>query len=365
MFSPLAKRTSRVSARTSPPVSPTPLSRRSSQASPTGDHQQPPPPAPSSTVTSLWDRINAVTKKTAQARLSTTEGTPHLEPRSTLGSAESAMRARAKTPEIHDPPLSRTGITPHTKEPTRDDRSTHDSNILHSQSRHTRREAEAEPASSAERNPRSRTETPEQSSRARQPQPVNDSPLLSHRRSTPTMSPHLNHKPESATPRERPASTTARSIQAEPLDGLSPAIASAPRFREVSAGIDVSALRERLVQEGPKWVNQQQHHIPRADAAHSTATSASRSRVPSSSSAHSVPASTSAAPPHIPMDIKKSSTDAAAAGVSVQQPTFQHQMLENVINDCLDEFRIQLRADVQNVHLDMMRQFWFQKVSWA
>ncbi|KAJ3147756.1 Protein nedd1 [Geranomyces variabilis] len=41
--------------------------------------------------------------------------------------------------------------------------------------------------------------------------------------------------------------------------------------------------------------------------------------------------------------------------------TFQHRVLRSVIDDCLDEFRTQMRADVQNMHLDMIREFWRQK----
>ncbi|KND02365.1 uncharacterized protein SPPG_02835 [Spizellomyces punctatus DAOM BR117] len=44
-----------------------------------------------------------------------------------------------------------------------------------------------------------------------------------------------------------------------------------------------------------------------------------------------------------------------------QPSTFQYQVLQNVVNDCLEEFRSQLRADVQNMHLDILRQFWIQK----
>ncbi|KAI8593700.1 hypothetical protein BDZ88DRAFT_448053 [Geranomyces variabilis] len=41
--------------------------------------------------------------------------------------------------------------------------------------------------------------------------------------------------------------------------------------------------------------------------------------------------------------------------------TFQHRVLRSVIDDCLDEYRMQMRADVQNMHLDMIREFWRQK----
>ncbi|KAJ3183003.1 Protein nedd1 [Geranomyces variabilis] len=50
-----------------------------------------------------------------------------------------------------------------------------------------------------------------------------------------------------------------------------------------------------------------------------------------------------------------SDTDAASGD------TFQHRVLRSVIDDCLDEFRTQMRADVQNLHLDMIREFWRQK----
>ncbi|CAG8511546.1 2652_t:CDS:10 [Ambispora leptoticha] len=42
-------------------------------------------------------------------------------------------------------------------------------------------------------------------------------------------------------------------------------------------------------------------------------------------------------------------------------PTFQYQVLENIVEDCLHEFRISLRNDIQNMHLELLRQFHIQK----
>ncbi|TPX71799.1 hypothetical protein SpCBS45565_g00931 [Spizellomyces sp. 'palustris'] len=64
--------------------------------------------------------------------------------------------------------------------------------------------------------------------------------------------------------------------------------------------------------------------------------------------------------------LKDSASDmVSAAGGDMHQgrqpSTFQYQVLQNVVNDCLEEFRSQMRADVQNMHLDILRQFWIQK----
>lgn len=55
-------------------------------------------------------------------------------------------------------------------------------------------------------------------------------------------------------------------------------------------------------------------------------------------------------------------TDVTLNNGALQPQSFQYQVLQNVVNDCLEDFRAQLRADVQNMHLDMLRQFWVQKV---
>ncbi|KAI9143039.1 hypothetical protein BKA69DRAFT_1064020 [Paraphysoderma sedebokerense] len=41
--------------------------------------------------------------------------------------------------------------------------------------------------------------------------------------------------------------------------------------------------------------------------------------------------------------------------------TFQLQLLENVVDDCLSGFRASVRNDVQNMHLELLRQFQIQK----
>ncbi|RUP00484.1 hypothetical protein BC936DRAFT_140725 [Jimgerdemannia flammicorona] len=38
------------------------------------------------------------------------------------------------------------------------------------------------------------------------------------------------------------------------------------------------------------------------------------------------------------------------------------QVLENVIEDCLAEFRVGLHGDIVNMHLELLRQFHIQKV---
>jgi hypothetical protein len=49
-----------------------------------------------------------------------------------------------------------------------------------------------------------------------------------------------------------------------------------------------------------------------------------------------------------------------AAGVS---GTFQLRVLEGVIRDCLQDFFDEIRADTQNLHLELLRQFYIQRVS--
>ncbi|KAG0263637.1 Protein nedd1 [Actinomortierella ambigua] len=41
---------------------------------------------------------------------------------------------------------------------------------------------------------------------------------------------------------------------------------------------------------------------------------------------------------------------------------FQVQILENVIQDCLSDFRQEMRRDIQNMHLELLRQFQIQKI---
>ncbi|KAI9090542.1 WD40-repeat-containing domain protein [Phlyctochytrium arcticum] len=64
-----------------------------------------------------------------------------------------------------------------------------------------------------------------------------------------------------------------------------------------------------------------------------------------------------ASPPNSGLDMQKHSQFSVD-----QRSSFQYQVIQNVVNDCLDDFRSQIRADVQNMHLDLIRQFWIQKV---
>jgi hypothetical protein len=43
--------------------------------------------------------------------------------------------------------------------------------------------------------------------------------------------------------------------------------------------------------------------------------------------------------------------------------TFQLRVVEGVIEDCLQDFREEIRADLQNLHLELLRQFHIQRVS--
>ena len=42
---------------------------------------------------------------------------------------------------------------------------------------------------------------------------------------------------------------------------------------------------------------------------------------------------------------------------------FQLQVIGSVVDECLQDFRISLRNDIQNMHLELLRQFHIQKVS--
>ncbi|KAI9007075.1 hypothetical protein BC832DRAFT_554171 [Gaertneriomyces semiglobifer] len=48
---------------------------------------------------------------------------------------------------------------------------------------------------------------------------------------------------------------------------------------------------------------------------------------------------------------------------SAEQPgsNFQYQLLRQVMQSCLEEFRQQVRVDMQNMHLELLRQFWIQQ----
>ncbi|KAJ3292156.1 Protein nedd1 [Borealophlyctis nickersoniae] len=51
-----------------------------------------------------------------------------------------------------------------------------------------------------------------------------------------------------------------------------------------------------------------------------------------------------------------------SSGLPPQEPSsFQYQILQNVVEECLQEFRVQLRNDVQNMHLELLRQFQIQR----
>lgn len=41
---------------------------------------------------------------------------------------------------------------------------------------------------------------------------------------------------------------------------------------------------------------------------------------------------------------------------------FQYQVLKNVIHDCLESFSLDLKQDIQNMHIELLRQFQTQKV---
>lgn len=43
-------------------------------------------------------------------------------------------------------------------------------------------------------------------------------------------------------------------------------------------------------------------------------------------------------------------------------PSFSSKVLENVIEGCLMEFRTGIRNDIQNMHLELLRQFQIQKL---
>lgn len=42
--------------------------------------------------------------------------------------------------------------------------------------------------------------------------------------------------------------------------------------------------------------------------------------------------------------------------------SFQYNVLENIVQDCLADFRDQTRSDIQNMHIELLRQFQIQKV---
>ena len=52
----------------------------------------------------------------------------------------------------------------------------------------------------------------------------------------------------------------------------------------------------------------------------------------------------------------------AVSSLTIQDSAFQTEFVKGVIDDCLDEFRSSVHRDVQNMHLEMIRQFEIQKV---
>jgi hypothetical protein len=50
------------------------------------------------------------------------------------------------------------------------------------------------------------------------------------------------------------------------------------------------------------------------------------------------------------------------SGLTEDVIDYQTKILENVIEDCLSSFRNELRDDIRNMHLEILRQFQIQKV---
>lgn len=55
------------------------------------------------------------------------------------------------------------------------------------------------------------------------------------------------------------------------------------------------------------------------------------------------------------LDIRKESSENDPS-------SFQYKVLENVVSDCMSNFREQIRNDIKNMHLELIRQFQIQKV---
>jgi protein NEDD1 len=48
--------------------------------------------------------------------------------------------------------------------------------------------------------------------------------------------------------------------------------------------------------------------------------------------------------------------------VPAKQSDFQMQLVKNTIDDSLEAFRFSIHRDVQNMHVELLRQFQIQKV---
>ena len=65
---------------------------------------------------------------------------------------------------------------------------------------------------------------------------------------------------------------------------------------------------------------------------------------------------------------QRSAATRGSAGGAPQDSSaglFQRALLESVVEDSLSEFRAEMQRDVQNLHLDMLRQFEIQQVRLA
>ncbi|KAF9968120.1 Protein nedd1 [Mortierella alpina] len=85
----------------------------------------------------------------------------------------------------------------------------------------------------------------------------------------------------------------------------------------------------------------------------------------SSSKPGSQPLAQSALPPTVIMPSSKAGrppTGASSSAIVPSSSSLSTQILESVVEGCLADFRVGIRSDIQNMHLELLRQFQIQKM---
>ena len=60
------------------------------------------------------------------------------------------------------------------------------------------------------------------------------------------------------------------------------------------------------------------------------------------------------------MDVESGEVNVRSEGV--ESMSLQHRVLSSVLEETLAEFRIEMKEEIQNMHLEILRQFQIQKV---
>ena len=66
--------------------------------------------------------------------------------------------------------------------------------------------------------------------------------------------------------------------------------------------------------------------------------------------------------PHVPPKVESVPSSVKRPEPTTASLDFQYQVLENIVHDSLDSFAQELKQDIQDMHVELLRQFQSQKV---